>query len=282
MSQLSSNDGESDGDEDEEEEVFEKGLDSLAWLPTVVGATAPNFESGDGRENLPLLPLEGVVYIPCTEQVLNIFEKRYLEMYSDILKSGSKRFVVTMAHPNEEGRFAMIGVLFELLEFKEVSGDTKDQVKVVCNHKVSRRVKLHRVLNPEAWERKDTYLKVEGTIMPEEEADRISSYTFHNSSSEAILPSNTEESAFRMVFANLIELQNKLDEDVRFKPSTVSYLPLKPGHGEGCLWQTVAVWQSFLEHRLSARENVIRSGFQEKLRSYLRNEKGLAEEEMPR
>ena len=54
------------------------------------------------------------MYIPNSEQILNIFEPRYRQMYSDILMNGSKKFVVSMSHPTEEGRFAEMGVLFEL------------------------------------------------------------------------------------------------------------------------------------------------------------------------
>lgn len=86
-------------------------------------------------------------------------------MYNDILMNGSKRFVVSMCHPSEEGRFAQVGVLFSLEELKEVSEMTEDQVKYICNHRVTGRVKLHKVLNPEAWENRDTYLKVRGTII---------------------------------------------------------------------------------------------------------------------
>ena len=86
-------------------------------------------------------------------------------MYNDILMNGSKRFVVAMCHPSEEGRFAQVGVLFSLEELKEVSEMTNDQVKYICNHRVTGRVKLHKVLNPEAWESRDTYLKVKGTII---------------------------------------------------------------------------------------------------------------------
>ena len=116
-------------------------------------------------ETLPLFPLRGIVYTPNSKHVLNIFEPRYRQMYNDILMNGSKRFVVAMCHPSEEGRFAKVGVLFSLEELKEVSGMTADRVKYICNHRVTGRVRLHEVLNPEAWESRDTYLKVRGTII---------------------------------------------------------------------------------------------------------------------
>ncbi len=70
-----------------------------------------------------------------------------------------------MCHPSEEGRFAQVGVLFSLEELKEVSEMTADRVKYICNHRVTGRVKLQKVLNPEAWDSRDTYLKVKGTII---------------------------------------------------------------------------------------------------------------------
>lgn len=86
-------------------------------------------------------------------------------MYTDILMNGTKRFVVSMSHPNEQGRFAEIGVLFELEDLKEVSGMTNDQIKYICNHRVTGRVKLHKILNPSVWNSRETYLKVEGTLL---------------------------------------------------------------------------------------------------------------------
>ena len=53
----------------------------------------------------------------------------------------------------------------EELKLKEVSEMTADTAKYICNHRVTGRVKLHKVLNPEAWDSRDTYLKVKGTII---------------------------------------------------------------------------------------------------------------------
>jgi Lon protease-like protein len=167
---------------DDEENPLSRGIDSVSWLPPLSGPRPPPLRSvfdpsaaadddddddmeGGITETLPLFPLGGVVYTPNSEHVLNIFEPRYRQMYNDILMNGSKRFVVAMCHPSEEGRFAKVGVLFSLEELKEVSGMTADRVKYICNHRVTGRVRLHEVLNPEAWESRDTYLKVRGTII---------------------------------------------------------------------------------------------------------------------
>jgi hypothetical protein len=163
---------------DDDENPLSRGIDSVSWLPPLSGPRPPPSRSvfdpsaddddgmeGGVTETLPLFPLGGIVYTPNSEHVLNIFEPRYRQMYNDILMNGSKRFVVAMCHPSEEGRFAKVGVLFSLEELKEVSGMTADRVKYICNHRVTGRVRLHEVLNPEAWESRDTYLKVRGTII---------------------------------------------------------------------------------------------------------------------
>jgi hypothetical protein len=170
-----------DDDDDDEDDEFEgdevhdgplsKGVDSVSWLPTVSGAKVANDDTSAARmthpnaEILPLFPLGGIVYTPNSQHVLNIFEPRYRQMYTDILMNGTKRFVVSMSHPTEAGRFATMGVLFELQELKEVSEQTGDQIKYICNHKVTGRVEMHRIVNPSAWSKRDTYLRVEGTII---------------------------------------------------------------------------------------------------------------------
>jgi hypothetical protein len=41
-------------------------------------------------------------------------------MYNDILMNGSKKFVVSMSHPSAPGRFAAVGVVFEVCFFFEL------------------------------------------------------------------------------------------------------------------------------------------------------------------
>lgn len=143
-----------DDDDDEFIEPLSNGVDSVSWLPTVVGKRGPGHNNSElsvnkDSEIIPLFPLGGIVYTPNSEHILNIFEKRYREMYTDILMNGTKRFAVSMSHPTEQGRFAQMAVLFELKDLKEVSEQTGDRIKYICNHKVTGRVKLHRILNPE-------------------------------------------------------------------------------------------------------------------------------------
>lgn len=241
---------------------------------------------------LPLFPLGGFVYTPNTEHVLNIFEPRYRAMYTDILMNGSKRFVVATSHPSEKGRFAQTGVLFELEDLKEVSEQTQDQIKYICNHKVTGRVTIHRVLNPEAWESRDTYLKVEGTIhddsaeKKDDDDDDSATTTTTNDVYGAVVAAATstghEENEVRATFKELVDLQHELQEDVRFTKAASSTLAVKDGSGEDSLWQTIRLWQSFVEQRLMARQNELQQEFQLKLQEFLKKEKGLKQDEMPK
>lgn len=289
-SQLDDDDEEDEDDSDVGRGPLSKGVDSVSWLPTVVGA------KGDGNaaltqkdsEIMPLFPLGGIVYTPNSEHVLNIFEPRYRQMYTDILMNGTKRFVVCMSHPTEKGRFAQTGVLFELEDLKEVSEQTADQIKYICNHRVTGRVKLHCVVNPDDWESRDTYLRVEGTVMDDsgkkgkKKEEKEPSNDIYNVLS-GIMPGNPkEERALRDSFADLIDIQHDLEEDVRFTRASVVSLATKSGSGEDGLWQTIRLWQSFADQRLMARQNELQRDFQEKLQAFLKKEKGLNEEELPR
>ena len=107
----------------------------------------------------PLFPLGGTVYLPNTQHVLNIFEPRYRKMYNDILFSGSRQFAV--CYVSDTGQFAETASVFYLEDLKEVSEQTKDQVKYVCKHKCTKRIRIKKVLNPKAWGDASTYLRVE-------------------------------------------------------------------------------------------------------------------------
>jgi len=313
-----------DDEEDEEglqEDPLGQGTDSVSWLPSVIGQTAPaSVESvREGVEILPLFPLGGIVYTPNTNHILNIFEPRYRQMYNDILMNGSKRFVVSMSHPDKQGAFAQMGVLFQLEDLKEVSEQTNDQIKYICNHKVIGRVWIHRILNPKAWTSRQTYLKVEGTIIQDVEEDdnkdtnsklddedeeqdsdksikikagltEIYSSLIKKAKSTLSAASSAgmkdaapkQEDALRKSFSSLVELQHQLQEDVRFTRASVSALSLSPGSkGDDTLWSTIRLWQSYTEQRLVARQNELQREFQEKLLQFLMKDKGVKEEELP-
>jgi len=285
-------DNDDDDDDDDEDGIDDKGplangIDSVSWLPSVDGAKGDNLPIDSAKEvseTLPLFPLGGFVYTPNTEHVLNIFEPRYRQMYTDILMNGSKRFCVVTSHPTEEGRFAKTGVLFELEDLKEVSEQTQDQIKYICNHKVTGRVTIKKIVNPEAWETRDTYLKAEATIhddsgKDDEPKDEPQAENIYGAVVAAA--STKEENALRIIFKKLVDLQHDLEEDVRFTKAAASTLAVKDGPDQDGLWQTIRLWQSFVEQRLMSRQNELQQEFQEKLKEFLKKEKGLTEGQLP-
>lgn len=285
---AAASDEDDDDDPMDEDEPLSKGIESVSWLPSLAAGEAAQDAAADrdGAEVLPLFPLGGIVYTPNSEHILNIFEPRYREMYTDILMNGSKKFVVSMSHPTEPGRFAQMGVLFELEDLKEVSEQTADRIKYICSHKVTGRVKLHRVLNPEAWKSRDTYLRVEGTVTDDsgksKRKDEETPDDVYGALTEAAEGNPKEEKALRDAFADLVDLQHNLEEDVRFTRASAASLAVKPGPGQEGLWQTIRLWQSFIEQRLMARQNELQREFQERLQDFLKKERGLKEEELPR
>lgn len=165
-------------------------------------------------------------------------------------------------------------------QLKEVSEQTGDKIKFICSHKVTGRVKIHRIINPQDWETRDTYLRVEATVYDDSgknEASELSSAIA--SVSELILD---EEKALRASFAELVELQHELEEEVRFTKESVRSLATKPGAGTASLWQTVRLWHSFADQRLMSRQNELQKDFQEKLQDFLKDQRGLKEDELPR
>lgn len=276
-----------DDNTDEELDPLSNGVDSVSWLPSLTEQSSTSVETPDGAEILPFFPLGGIVYTPNSEHVLNIFEPRYRQMYNDILMNGSKRFVVSMSHPTKQGTFAKVGVIFHLDDLKEVSEQTGDQIKYICSHTVVGRVKLHRVLNPEVWDTRETYLKVEGNIIREEEDEDSEQENDESLSSDIYTQliqsqnSHPAEKSLRDSFKDLVQRQHELEEDVRFTRASVTSLAVSKGDGEDGLWMTIRLWQSFIEQRLVSRQNDMQKDFQEKLIEFLKKEKGIKDGELP-
>jgi hypothetical protein len=171
-----------------------------------------------------------------------------------------------MCHPTEPGKFAQFGVIFRLEDLKEVSEMTADKVKYICDHRVTDRVKVHRILNPEAWETRENYLKVEATILHETGGDRDDE--------------ENEERMLRNSYASLVQLQNELKEDVRFTNSSVQGLKVQSVTGGSSLWETVRLWHSYSQICVRARESELQREFRGKLISYLQNQKKLKEKDI--
>ena len=90
-----------------------------------------------------------------------------------------------------------------------------------------------------------------------------------------------DENALRIIFKKLVDLQHELEEDVRFTKAATSTLAVKDGPDEDGLWQTIRLWQNFIEQRLMSRQNELQQEFQDKLKDFLKKDKGLNDGELP-
>ena len=154
-------------------------LAELSWLPPL--DPTKEIEEIDPEASpqtmvLPLFPLGSTAYLPHSDHILNIFEPRYRQMYSDILFNGSRRFAVPVSNP-ETGRLATVAPVFYLEDLKEVSEQTNDAVKFVCDHEVIGTVRIKTILNPESFEKADTYLKGEVEYLEDSETDDAAAST---------------------------------------------------------------------------------------------------------
>ena len=248
---------------------------TLGWTSAAARARVPSARSAketwtcclpaaEGATVVPLFPL-GVTYLPYTKPVLNIFEPRYRKMYSDILMSGSRRFVTTMVNPDGEGELAEVGVVLYLEDLKEVSQQTNDAVKYVCSHKVlDTRVAIHAILNPGDSATRETYMKCEVSELtdddePAEDADKA--------------PAAGEADVMAALF-EVAAMQEDGKEDVRFSRDAVQKLDAGRGVGSGSLWGVVELWKSFLDARAQAAGRKVQQDVQNRLIKYLTDKSG--------
>mmetsp|Transcript_108028 Transcript_108028/g.214603 ORF Transcript_108028/g.214603 Transcript_108028/m.214603 type:complete len:264 (+) Transcript_108028:111-902(+) len=183
-------------------------------------------------------------------------------MYSDILLSGGRRFVVPQITQDELGgvRLSEVGVVFYLDDLKEVSEQTDDRVKYVCSHSVISRVRIKKVLNPPAFADRSTYLRVEVEEMVDTDADEESS--------------ELEEQTIATL-VELASLQEKAKESVKFRKEALEKQNVTRGAG---FWQTISVWQNYLTSRAQHRQNQFEEDVRTKIVDYFKEQKG----EIPR
>ena len=260
--------GRRDDDEDEDEDGADDGSGSydesaprdwagkVRWMPVmdVRRETEESPTLAEGELVLPMFPLGSHVYLPDTEHVLNIFEPRYRSMYNEILFNGSRRFVVPMCAPNEAGKFASVAAVFYLDDLKEVSEQTNDQVKFVCSHTVIERVRVVRSLNDRVWGDRSSFLKV--VTEKFEDCDLDDDFT-------------NKETALEERFRALIDMQEKVDEPIRFTKDVELASPISAKRGKMGFWRLVNLWQSLLQSRVTHRENELQAGIQKMLRKFL-------------
>jgi uncharacterized protein len=66
---------------------------------------------------IPVFPLSGVIYFPKTNLPLNIFEQRYLDLVSDVMKK-DKLMGMVQSKRNDDGVYT-VGCLGEIVDFKK-------------------------------------------------------------------------------------------------------------------------------------------------------------------
>jgi len=201
----------------------------------------------------PLFPLGSVVYLPNTEHVLSIFEPRYRAMYNDILLSGGRSFATCMVN-EETGQFAETAMIFYLDELKEVSQQTQDQVKYICKHKATRRVKLGKVLNPKAWKDRSTYLKVQVDDLEDTDGDE----TFAE-----------DDQLLMQVFKDVVNLQQEVKEEPRFSPALLQLFNSDTDLKDDEVWSMVNLWQTLANERVGAARQKKTDEIEAKLMKYI-------------
>lgn len=235
----------------------EQQLDVVRYLPALDFDLPQELDPAEGAQVMPCFPLGGITYVPYTNQVLNIFEPRYRQMYSDILMSGGRRFVVPQVTQDETGlRLSEVGVVFYLHDLKEVSEETQDQVKYVCEHKLIGRVRLRRVLNPVAFKDRSTYLRVEVEELVDSDADEDLS--------------ELEEEVMREVL-KVAELQTTMDARVRFNEDALRLRNVSRDDG---FWSMVGDWQSYLNSLASLRKQAFDMDVRKEIVDFLKEEQG--------
>jgi Lon protease-like protein len=160
----------------------QNSLNSVQWLPPMsemqdspflpsyiplFPLSGPLLPQSDNTNILPLFSMLSELPMAGMEIPLNIFEPRYIKMYQDMLKRGSKKFVVPFAHPHQSGQFAKFGWLYEIVQVEDVADQTNGQISLLCNHLVTKPVRIDSVVNPSDWSTQLTYLQVEGEILEE-------------------------------------------------------------------------------------------------------------------
>eukprot|EP00929_Paragymnodinium_shiwhaense_P090297 TRINITY_DN5044_c0_g1_i1.p1 TRINITY_DN5044_c0_g1~~TRINITY_DN5044_c0_g1_i1.p1 ORF type:complete len:549 (+),score=103.12 TRINITY_DN5044_c0_g1_i1:98-1744(+) len=220
----------------------------IKWLPPVESMQDLPASNVSGTTVLPIFPLSNSAYMPESEQIINVYEPRYRALYNDILVSGSRRFVVSAIHP-VDGRFAKIGVVLYLEDLRDVSEETRGEIKFICTHRVIGRVRIDRVLNPSKWEDAETYLRVETTPYDDEgEEDEVE-------------VSHETEEALMSELKNLTELQQRLD-GVHFTYDIAEQM--NASRDGGGLWSLAALWGEYFDFLIEERENLLEADLERK------------------
>ncbi|CAE7171793.1 unnamed protein product [Symbiodinium pilosum] len=243
----------------------ESEVEHVRWLDPL-DANVEEISPDEGATVLPVFPLGGP-FMPYTKQSLQIFEPRYRQLYDNILLSGSRRFVVTPVDPRSEDslRLAQVGVVFYLDDLKDLSEQTQDRVKYMCEHTIIGRVKLKRVLNPADWFSRATYLRAETDPVDDTDTDMDSSLL---------------EDEVMQLMRDLVPLYGELgmpSYDLNILQERNSSRAEKNG-----LWSLAEVWVQLLGAQLQMKRKLFESRLQDIIRPYAKEgQKELSISELP-
>uniref|UniRef100_A0A7S2E8M0 Uncharacterized protein n=1 Tax=Ditylum brightwellii TaxID=49249 RepID=A0A7S2E8M0_9STRA len=182
---------------------------------------------------------------------------------------------------------------------------SNSKVKYIAHHEVVGIVKIHQVLNPEDWKSKDTYLRVEASVVDDiipapsstslglsdqEVKERVAAIRLGESleyggplgsspsSSKSSSSSVDDIVTLHDSFSELVTLQHDLNEDVKFSKSSVETFSQgvilasdssKSSSSSQSFWITIMSWQQYTEQRILARHAELLSDFQDHLMDYL-------------
>ena len=256
-------------------------LESVQWLPHVSEMEATKTESSI----LPMFPLAGPLFpddqgkrLPLLSQFsdspvfgmeisLRIFEPRYRKMYQDLLSSTdtSRRFIVPFPHPYRPGQFASFGWVYEIVSVRDIADESNGRFQLVCNHVVTKPVKIHSIVNPEDYKTHLTYLRARADILSYGNEDGSNTQQAEEDSKTDILLKSS--SADLKPLAELLQrLQNRplsLSSDNNNRQIDKSLIDrLLRAVDEGSIWPVVQVWITNLQREILRLQMKVSTGIQ--------------------
>eukprot|EP00536_Pseudo-nitzschia_multiseries_P016652 jgi/Psemu1/299311/fgenesh1_pm.1188_\ len=222
-------------------------LESVEWLPHVSEMNDTEVESS----HFPVFPLLGPLFpdengtrlplvsqfseIPVVgmEMPLRIFEPRYRQMYQDLLSSNDapRRFIVPFSHPYRMGQFAAYGWIYDIVGVRDVADESNGRIQLVCNHIISKPVKILQLVNPTEYDAKSTYLRARAELLHDNAAT--------DDSGSDLRPLQ------EMLRAVKNELRTPSTDTLHRQTCLIDRLLI--ASGENSVWPVAQVWASHLQ-----------------------------------
>lgn len=201
------------------------------------------------------LPLQRAA-LPGAKRTLNIMEARYQQMYRDLLAQGARRLVVPRYVQGPEGTYlAEAAVVFHLLEVKDAPPGSR--TRYVCQHQVLPEVvKITRVLNPEAFAKKTSYLKVECQEIEDLDPDDDLSVEEEQLRDELLQLAMLGRSIGSPPLRRYEYMSDSLgrcvlvDHGAMFPEGTINLA--NAGRGANGFWELANLWQGYCDRRAVA------------------------------